>query len=137
MANDQLYYVGQKAFINKNGQLLVLFDPQLGLDLPGGKLKEDEVDFHKSIKREIKEETNLEIEVGDPFYSWYFECPKNYRSAGKKIYTIGFKCQYISGEVKLSSEHNRYEWVDKNNYQKLKIKRNVFKAIEKYFSLDE
>lgn len=134
MAKDQLFYVGQKAFIDKNGKLLVLFDPQLGLDLPGGKLKEGELDFKESIKREIREETDLEIEVGDPFYSWYFECPKNHRNSGKKIYTIGFKCLYISGKVKLSSEHNRYEWVDKNNYQKLKIKRNVFKAIEKYFS---
>ena len=39
MAEDKLFYIGQKAFIEKGGKVLVLFDPGLGLDFPGGRSK--------------------------------------------------------------------------------------------------
>jgi hypothetical protein len=39
MKNDALFCVGQKALIEKNGQVLVLGDPKEGLDFPGGKSK--------------------------------------------------------------------------------------------------
>ncbi len=42
MEKDTLFCVGQKAFIEKDGKVLVLFDPIEGLDFPGGKIKEGE-----------------------------------------------------------------------------------------------
>jgi hypothetical protein len=32
---DEVFYVGQKAFIEKDGEVLVIFDPKEGLDYPG------------------------------------------------------------------------------------------------------
>src|SRR4030042_4668310 len=110
MAEDKLFYVGQKAFINKNDEVLVLFDPILGLDYPGGKIQEGETNFDVALKREVMEETGLEIEVGDPFARWYFEFGPGHRNAGKKVFLIGYKCKYKSGEVKISEEHNKFKW---------------------------
>ena len=46
MKEDQVFYVGQKAFIDKDSQILVLNDSLNGeLDFPGGKIQEGEFDF--------------------------------------------------------------------------------------------
>ena len=52
---------------------------------------------------------------------------------GKLIFLVGYKCKYLSGELKLSEEHNNFRWVNKNNYQELGDDGEYFKAIEKYF----
>ena len=75
MKNDALFCVGQKAFIEKDGKVLVLFDPVEGLDFPGGKIQEEEAkdadasSLILSLQREVREETNLEIEVSTLFLS--------------------------------------------------------------------
>ena len=42
MKNDALFCVGQKAFIEKDGKVLILGDPTEGLDFPGGKIQDGE-----------------------------------------------------------------------------------------------
>ncbi len=133
MTNDQLLFVGQKAFIDKDGEILVLTDPQLGVDLPGGKIKEGELDLVEALKREVKEETGLDIEIGEPFTTWMIEFPPDHRNQGK-VFLVGYKCKYISGEVALSNEHTEYKWVNKENIQELP-KDGHFNSVEKYFSL--
>ena len=133
MAEDWLLCVGQKAFIDKDGEVLIINDPQFGLDFPGGKLQEGEKDFEKALKREVREETNLEIEVGSPFTTWFNEFAPGHRNYGKKVYLVGFKCKYVSGEVKLSREHDKFEWVNKDNYTKVDDNSNYFRGLVKYF----
>jgi ADP-ribose pyrophosphatase YjhB (NUDIX family) len=124
---DQLFYVGQKAFIEKDGKVLVL-KHEKGLDFPGGKVTEGQLDFTEELKREVREETGLEIEVGDPFVVWHTKFPKN----GHFIYLVGFKCRYVSGELKLSDEHTGHEWIGKNDYQAFEDEF-YFPALKKYF----
>lgn len=143
MGNDALFCVGQKAFIEKDGKVLVIFDTMEGLDFPGGKIQEGEAKMGNpaglidSLKREVAEETGLQIEVFDPFTVWYHEFPENHRNSGKVVYIVGFKCKYLSGEIKLSEEHNKFEWVDKNSYEKWNDKSDYFGALKKYFSLEK
>lgn len=138
MAEDQLFYVGQKAFIeNEKGQLLVLNDPQLGLDFPGGKIQIGELDSAQALKREVKEETGLDIEVGKPFYSWFYQFGQDHRNAGKLIYVIGFHCTYLGGEVILSDEHDRFEWVSKRDYHRFNGEPSYEEALKKYIELDD
>ena len=117
MKKDALFCVGQKAFIEKDGKILILHDPVEGLDFPGGKIQEgeaidgDALSLFCSLQREVREETNLEIEIGDPFSVWYHEFFKNSRNFGKVVYLVASKCKYISGELKLSDEHNSFHWV--------------------------
>lgn len=141
MKNDALFCIGQKAFIEKDGKVLVLNDPLENLDFPGGKIQEGEAiegekdSLFKALQREVKEETDLEIEVGDPFTVWYHEFNnKDHRNYGKVVYLVGFKCKYISGEIKLSDEHDNFKWVDKNNYQDVDDGSDYFDILEKYFN---
>ena len=138
MPQDQLFYVGQKALIEKDGEVLILNDPLFGLDLPGGKVQVGELDFEKALKREVKEETDFEIEIGRPFFRGYFEFPKNtkHRNAGKKIFVIFYIAKYISGDLQLSEEHNKYFWVNKKTYKKLSATKRTqlnINAIQVYF----
>ncbi len=139
MGNDALLCVGQKAFIEKDGKVLVIRDPIEGIDFPGGKIQEGEAkekdanSLSISLKREVKEETNLEIEVLDPFFVWYHVFPQGHRNYGKRVYLVGFKCKYISGELTLSDEHDKFEWVDENNYEKWNDGSDYFGALRKYF----
>ena len=135
MDTDKIFFVGQKAFIEKDGKVLVVFDPVLGLDFPGGKLKEDEPDPEASLRREVREETGLEIEIGQPFCVWTALIYSELKKRAKDLFLIGFKCTYKSGEVKISDEHTSFQWVDKDSYKKLAKGKteSFFQALEKYF----
>ena len=136
---DELFCVGQKAVIHKNGHVLVLHDPLPFpgcLDLPGGKIQEGERDFKLALQREVREETNLKIKVGKPFFTSYWEFPigSSHRNKGKKIFLVFYRCKYISGEVVISDEHDWYKWVTKENYKdELKEKNNMYQALTQYF----
>lgn len=64
MNEDELFFVGQKAFIRKGDEVLVIHDPIEGLDFPGGKIQVGEENTFESLKREVREETGLEIQIG-------------------------------------------------------------------------
>ncbi|HVZ11509.1 MAG TPA: NUDIX domain-containing protein [Patescibacteria group bacterium] len=141
-SKDQPFFVGQKAFIkNSENKLLVLLDPASGLDLPGGKVQSDEEDLKLSLKREVFEETGLEIEVGEVFHVWRFHYPiekveasiRDSRTDGN-IYRVGFACILKSGDVKLSNEHTEYKWIDKSEVDSLRPWKGDIDAIEKYFN---
>ena len=132
--DDEIFYVGQKAFIEKDGEVLVIFDPKEGLDYPGGKIQEHEMNLVESLKREVREETSLEVEVREPFATWLNIFPESHRFAGKKVFLIAYKYKYISGEVKLSHEHDKFRWVTKENYNEVDNGTSFFEILKKYFS---
>lgn len=134
MKEDALFYVGQKAFIEKDGEVLVLGDPIEGLDYPGGKIQEGEVDLVESLKREVREETGLEISVGEPFATWTNIFPSQHRLAGKRVFLVGYKCIYVSGEVILSNEHDKFSWVTKDNFNTVNDGTSYFEILKKYFA---
>jgi 8-oxo-dGTP diphosphatase len=132
---DKLFFVGQKAFIEKEGEVLVLFNTSnMKLDFPGGKIQEGEEDLDESLRREVREETDLEIEIEGIFTRWLFAFERGH-NIGKKVLITGFKCKYRSGELKLSEEHAKYKWVNKDNYKELDDGSAHFKALEKYFTI--
>ena len=139
MVEDQLFYVGQKAVIERDGDVLVLNDPEFGLDLPGGKIQIGEIDFGEALRREVTEETGLVIEIDQPFFRGYFEFPadSSHRNSGKKIFVVFYKAKYISGIIKLSDEHDSFKWVDKSSYKELssnKLTQLNIDALDEYFS---
>lgn len=109
-----LFGVGIGAVIfNKDNQVLLLKRADTDVykpgtwDLPGGKLEKDE-DLEDSIKREVKEEANIEIDVIEPFAAYKFLKT----SSNVIVVSIKYVARYKSGEVKLSDEHKHWEWFD-------------------------
>jgi len=133
MKEDALFYIGQKAFIEKDGSILVLKNLNEGLDFPGGKIQIGELDLPEALRREVREETSLEIEIRELFVTWYNEFPEHHRNAGKKVFFVGYRCKYKSGDVTLSHEHNSYRWVNRNDYHEVDDKSKFFDALEQYF----
>ncbi len=134
MKQDQLFFVGQKAFVAKGDKVLAAFDSRGKIDFPGGKIQEGEEDFVVSLAREIKEETNLSVAIGAPFTTWSFRLPAGHAIEGKKVFLVGFKCLYRDGEIGLSDEHLRYEWAGRDDLGRLDDGSAHFQALKEYFA---
>ena len=137
---DELFCIGQKAVIKRGYEVLVLHDPLPApgnIDLPGGKIQVGERDFVAALKREVTEETGLSIKVGKPFFTSYWEFVRGsgHRNEGKKIFLIFYACEYIHGNVELSSEHDWYRWVNKDTFKSSFDNPNTaYQALHTYFS---
>jgi len=94
------------AIINDSGELLCAqrgYGSLIGKwEFPGGKVEENETD-QEALKREIKEELNIDIEVSDLIDENYNEY------ADKNINLKVYKCKYISGEIH-DTEHQALKW---------------------------
>ncbi|MFA6064458.1 MAG: NUDIX domain-containing protein [archaeon] len=106
------FRVPQKALIFYKGKCLaVKRSPTAKVypncwDFPGGKMEHGE-NPTEGLKREVLEETNLQVKVIKPIF---VHSEKNLNHA----YLIVFECELIgSEEIKLSPEHTEYKWVKK------------------------
>ncbi|MCC7570201.1 NUDIX domain-containing protein [Candidatus Micrarchaeota archaeon] len=97
-------------------------------ELPGGRLEPGE-DPIEGLKREIKEETGLEIEVVTSLGIKYFQ-----RDDGQKIFLINFLCRSLKIEFKLGNEHDEIEWIEIEEAKK-KIHPAFLEAIERFEKL--
>ncbi len=136
MADNQLFTVGQKAFIEKDGMLLLMIDPLYGLDLPGGRIQVDECNLHDALQRELQEETQLTVTIGKPMVTWTWHVTSEDRVG----FLVGYQCTYLSGDVVLSDEHSEFHWVTENDVQPLlskyqKVNPELCAAIRTYFRM--
>lgn len=140
MTENSLMFVGQKAFVEKEGKLLVLHDPEEGLDFPGGRIQKGEVvsgqyeGLAESLKREVREEVGIEVEVLEPIAVGYQEFPQSHELSGVGTYLVVFRCRYMSGDINLSSEHDNWRWIDQEDYIEVDDGTEYFKFIENYFT---
>ena len=103
-----------KAMIVRNGhELLVIkksdaedVNPNT-YDVPGGRLEYGETPI-EGLKREVREEVGLEIEIVRPSRTWSFvKKEKDFQLVG-----VTFLCRYVAGEARLSDEHSACAWIN-------------------------
>jgi ADP-ribose pyrophosphatase YjhB (NUDIX family) len=106
------HLVAVNAFLLKEEKFLLLkrIDPPLIWGPPGGKLGINE-DPITGLKREVKEETDLEIEVYMPITTWFGSFNN------KKIFAVDYLCHYRKGLIKLSNEHDSFRWLSLKELQ--------------------
>ena len=98
-------------------------DPEMW-ELPGGKVEKGEF-FADALVREIKEETNLDVNVGD-----FAEAIQNDYMHKRTVQVMMYLCD-VKGEVKISDEHTDWMWADLEKIKSLEISTSLKKVLEK------
>ena len=126
--------VAGKAVIRRNGRILLLqrsqnsgFDPGRW-ELPGGKIDYGE-DLTEALIREVSEEVGIVIRVGRPFKTWHF-IKEPFWVTG-----ITFECDYISGDIVLSPEHDAHSWIKPEEYKNYPLSTSMEEQINAYLEL--
>jgi 8-oxo-dGTP pyrophosphatase MutT (NUDIX family) len=126
-----------KLLLEKDKKVLILTESNTGcFDLPGGRIEkhEDTLPFEKLFSREIGEELGKDVK-------YKIICPilqfRRY-SPYRKIYvlTTVYRAEYLSGSIELSSEHEKYEWINPKEIDFIERKFNNSEeksALENYF----
>ena len=97
---DDKYFIAQR---NRNKHM------GLSWEFPGGKVEIGET-FEFALKREIKEELNIDININKKLGE------ENYKDDKINVKLHYFICAHISGEVYLT-EHEDSAWVTKNEFK--------------------
>jgi 8-oxo-dGTP diphosphatase len=127
-----------KGVIFNNGKLLIV---QRGYsekvaggtwECPGGKVEWGE-DLETALKREMKEETGLMVEVNKILYVSTFNTDQI-----KQFITLTYLCKTGDTVVTLSKEHMDFRWVTKGQ-SRIFLAANIISDFEKnnIFSLDQ
>ena len=106
-----------KVFLERDGKFLVMKDNFGQWDLPGGRIKKDEfaVPLEDIVKRKMLEEVgeNVRYVLGKPIVFMRHERVEH--SPGNPtvhIFALGYRAQWVSGEVELSHRHTQLLWAD-------------------------
>ena len=131
--NPYLFEVSLKLILkNKKGEVLALKMPKSSsmagyYDIPGGRINSDELKkpYKEIFKREMAEEIGKSIKYRlikrpvsisrHPYFSVKLQKDMH-------IFFIFFEARYLSGKIKISSEHIGHQWIVLNK-----------KSIDEYF----
>lgn len=106
------------AIIHKNDKILICQRPKGKLcefmwEFPGGKLEKGE-SYEECIKRECREELNINIDVVDKMTDIIYEYPK------LKVHIHFFNCVIAEGEI-IKKEHNDIKWIGREDVSKFEF----------------
>lgn len=117
------------AIIEKGGKVLIARRNKIShlsgrWEFPGGKIDPPETP-EQCLKRELKEEFNIESEIGN------FVCSSKFIYAHISIKLLVYKVRHISGEFKLI-DHDEIKWValkELNKYDLIEADKSVVKKL--------
>ncbi|MBL7160352.1 MAG: NUDIX domain-containing protein [Candidatus Aenigmarchaeota archaeon] len=113
---NQNIFPAVKALVIKDNKILLLKKPNSvhkdfdANDIPGGKIEFGETNPIEALRCEVKEETNLDVDVQKPVHVVTIAWSENFHVVG----TV-FLCTIKNGELKLSDDHEGFLWVAKES----------------------
>lgn len=134
------FAIAAKAVIIRGDQILILHRSKEEMqssrvnrvdawDLPGGGIQFFET-VEEGLHREIMEEASIKAKIIKPIGIYDAIRPQLH------ITIITYVCEYCSGEVTLSSEHDAYYWICLEEMEQHKIpkalQRYCYLAVEEY-----
>ena len=115
---------------NSDGKILIVkrhpksrTDPEMW-ELPGGKVEKGE-HFADALVREIKEETNLDVNVGDFCEAIQNDYPH------KRTVQLMMYLDDINGSGEISDEHTQFKWASMDEIRSLELSTSFKKVLEK------
>lgn len=133
-------HIGVKAIIVHNGKILFIkrsdkYDHlKDAWDIPGGRINFGE-DPEQGLRREIREETNLELEKIEKI----IDVSTVFKNEEKHIVRITYLCtvkQVSINEIKLSGEHTAYGWLSPVELKEQDFNdKLLFQTLTKHFQL--
>lgn len=126
------FRVALKAIIEKDGKFLALRRSAKEeifeniWDIPGGRMEFGEQPI-EALRREVKEETSLNIDIIKPISTWTFFLGET------QVVGITYAAKYISGDVELSDEHKEFKWLTVEEFSKLNAHKGMIAEVEKYY----
>lgn len=134
MAKPGSFQVALEAVIEKDGQIL-LTRRSFDRDHAPGEWEtlttrvESAKTFEQALKREVKEEVGLEVEIVRPFHTFHF-----YRGPAKIEHLgVSFWCRYQGGQVALNPrEQISYQWVSPEEALSIVSDESILRAINKF-----
>jgi len=140
---------GKAVIVNSKGKILVIkrAGDETHLenlwDVPGGRIRKPDApnsisngnadgrfDYkekpQEGLKREVREEAGLEAEIVGPVSSWSFM-----RDNGEQVFGTTFLCDPEGLEVSLGDEHTDFQWVEKEQLDKLEMHDELREGLKK------
>ncbi len=106
--------VGSIVWAERDGKVLLVRAPGSPYLLPPGGILEGEEGPEDAACRELLEETGLVPEGGTRLIGAF-----RARRATQQLLNLTYACNVAAGEVKLSEEHDHFEWVDPQQYREM------------------
>ena len=119
MAKPAKFFVSLKLLLKKGNKILVLKEADTRFfDIPGGRIDENEIKapIQKVLKREVREEIGADVKYKVLNFAPVAIHRRFKNLAKDRAFKIVFEAKYLSGDIKLSFEHESYEWVDPQKF---------------------
>lgn len=139
--SDVVQRIAMKAVIVKDGKVLILREAATYGDgtqrgryhMPGGRIEPGE-NFEVALRREIKEETGLDVDIVMPIYVG--EWRPVIREVPHQIIGTFFVCKPKGKtEIILSTEHDAFEWINPADRKNYDVMDPEDKVIDRYAEL--
>ena len=135
----------QKAFIVNDGKLLLVkksanapIEPNKW-EVPGGRINFGE-SIEDHIKREVKEEVGIDIEVGEPFDIWTFFIDSYHNNEKIQVVAAARLCKPKSFNINFCGHDeadyiSEYDWVPVHEVIKCDLIPNMIPTMKKFIRL--
>lgn len=130
--------IAMKAVIvNEKGEVLILREAATYGDgtqrgryhMPGGRIEVGE-NFEDALRREIMEETGLEVDIEYPIYVG--EWRPVIRDVPHQIVATFMVCKPKSNNITLSTEHDDFQWIDPKDRKNYDVMDPEDKVIDRF-----